>query len=101
MKHLHLLAAILFFASLSAQDIPYTVNVVDLNTEPSTVKTVEEQLEAPGGVYLNCELWDGTEVNTISFFDGTSLNEVYESEEELSLAGATSGGVYVLEVVFC
>lgn len=97
MKDLLLLTGILFFANLSAQDIPYTVNVIDLNTEPSTVKTVDEQLEAPGGVYLNCELWDGTVVNTISFFDGTSLNELYESEEELRLAGATSGGVYVLE----
>ena len=81
--------------SVTAQDVPYTVDLLDLTTTANLRYDLISVEEADNGAYLLHAYSDDTYI--LSLFDGTSTRELYRTDKQIYLEGVTEEGVYVLE----
>ncbi|WP_273445200.1 T9SS type A sorting domain-containing protein [Neolewinella agarilytica] len=91
-NYLTLLAFFLFATAIVAQEIPYTLEIVDFNTEPAPSRGLIDIKSDSIGAFIVEEIPLGDFV--ISFFDGNSLTELYRHEEEPHLHGVTDNGLF-------
>ena len=94
MKHIHLFL-LLLSSLVVGQSIDYSVTILDRNTDPIYYRGLQQVLEAPDGVYLYHGFGLNSEESTVSYFDGDSVRQLYQSAQPIELLGATARGAFV------
>ena len=93
MKHTYLL--LLLSALATGQSIDYTITILDRNTDPVYYRALQQILETADGAYLYHGFGLNTEESTVSYFDGDSVRQLYQSAQPIELLGATARGAFV------
>ena len=91
----HTLLLLLLSSLVVGQSIDYSVTILDRNTNPVYHRGLQQVLEAPGGVYLYHGFGLNSEESTVSYFDGDSVRQLYQSAQPIELLGATARGAFV------
>ena len=97
MKQLYLL----FFlsATVCAQSIDYTVDLIDINRQPVYFRYLQQTYGVADGVYLKYGFGLNTAESTVSYFDGQTYRELYTSPNPVKIVGATEKGAFALEAI--
>ncbi len=90
-----ILCLVLPIAGMS-QEIPFTLDVLDLRTDPVQSKYLQAVVSAPNGAYLHHTYGMNLFSSTLSFFDGQQVNAVFATEDPLQLVASTSEGIFAL-----
>ncbi|NJC26832.1 DUF7619 domain-containing protein [Neolewinella antarctica] len=88
-----------FTITLSGQDLPYVLEVLDLNTTPARPGAMDQVVEGPKGTYFNHKISgpSGSALTTLLYFDGSLVKEIYKVTEPVRLLSANERGIYFFE----